>query len=212
MATIITIAQQKGGVGKTSIALQLAVTWANQGKSVALIDTDPQGSLSTWYEARQESLGEDETGLGFAAAASWGIGHEVNRQGRAADIVVVDTAPHAETPARNAVRKADLVVVPVQPSPMDVWATGGSLELAAKENRPYLLVLNRVPPRSLLADEMEAALRAEGYPLAKARLGNRQLFGESALYGLGVIEMKPTSKASAEIKRLAREVLRRASA
>src|SRR5580693_7209919 len=110
---VITIAQRKGGAGKTTLATQFAVTWARRGARVAALDIDPQGSFSAWV-----------------------------------DLVVIDAPPHAETEARIAVRAARLVVVPVQPSPLDLWATAETLKMATDERRRSLVVLNRVPPRS----------------------------------------------------------------
>ena len=154
MAKIFTVAQQKGGAGKSTLAAHLAVAWMLSGKSVALVDIDPQGSLSRWFETRAETLGADKTGLTFEQVTGWRTQKAVETLAKDHDVVVIDSPPHAETEAKIAIRTADLVVVPSQPSPLDVWATLPTLEVAAKEKSPVMIALNRVPPRSSLTAQM----------------------------------------------------------
>lgn len=206
---VITIAQQKGGAGKTTLAAHLALAWAAQNRRVAVIDIDPQASLSTWFRLRQERRGA-EAGIAVLAITGWRIAAETERQGREHDIVLIDSPPHAETEARIAVRAADLVLVPVQPSPMDLWATKPTLELARAERVPLLLVLNRVPARATLTEAMLGPLAALGAPVAAARIGNRVALAASLAEGRGVLEAAPHSPAAAEITALAEEVLLRA--
>ena len=206
--TIITIAQRKGGAGKTTLAAHLALAWA-VSRRVAVIDIDPQASLATWFQLRQERYGALAPGIEAAALGGWRVAGEVERQARDHDIVVIDSAPHAETEARIAVRAASLVLVPVQPSPMDVWATRPTLELARQERVPALLVLNRVPARANLTEAMAAALAALGAPVAEARIGNRVAFAAALTEGKGILEAAPGSRAAAEIAALAAEVLLR---
>src|ERR1700733_10525186 len=145
-ARIITIAQQKGGAGKTTLAAHLALAWAASGRRVAVIDIDPQASLSSWFELRRKRRRSTKPDIAVTAITGWRVATEVERQARDHDIVLVDSPPHAATEARMAVRAASLTLVPVQPSPMDLWATRATLELARAERVPALLVLNRVPP------------------------------------------------------------------
>src|SRR6266853_1112129 len=166
--TVITIAQQKGGAGKTTLAAHLAIAWAGQGRNVALVDIDPQGSLTAWHALRAERLGDGKTRLDFGAITGWRTAAEVERRARDHDIVVIDSPPHAETEAKLAIRAANLVVIPVQPSPMDVWATKPTLDLAEQEKVPVLLVLNRVPPRANLIEAMLAKLAELGAAVADA--------------------------------------------
>jgi chromosome partitioning protein len=208
--TVITIAQQKGGAGKTTLAAHLAIAWAGQGRRVALVDIDPQGSLATWHSLRAERLGEDRIGLDFAAITGWRTAAEVERRARDHDIIVIDSPPHAETEARLAIRAATLVVLPVQPSPMDVWATRPTLDLAAREKVTALLVLNRVPPRANLTDSMLAQLAELGAAVAAARIGNRVALAAALADGLGISEAAPSSRAAAEIAAVAAEILLRA--
>lgn len=208
-ARIITIAQQKGGAGKSTLAAHLAVAWLAAGKRVALVDIDPQATLARWYEtraARDDAAAASED-LAFEAVTGWRAARTIERLAASCDAVVVDSPPHAETDARVAIRAADLVAVPTQPSPPDVWATRPTLELAAKEKTPAVLVLNRVPARATLTETMTAELDALGVRRAGASLGNRVAFAESMALGLAAPEYKPTSRAATEARALARELL-----
>jgi chromosome partitioning protein len=205
---VITIAQQKGGAGKTTVAIHLALAWHAMGRSVALVDIDPQGSLSRWFEQRKAVTGK--TVPPVTTVAGWRAGSEIERVRQTADIVVVDSPPHAETEAKTVIRAADLVVIPVQPSPLDLWASRPTIELAKQERRKMVVVLNRVSPRSLLAAEMAEAAAGLGAELATARLGNRSSFAAAIAQGQGVGETAPGSIAAREASKLAREILRRA--
>jgi chromosome partitioning protein len=209
-ATIITIAQQKGGAGKTTLAAHLALAWA-ESRRVAIIDIDPQASLATWFRLRRERLGALAPGIEVAALGGWRVAAEVERQARSHDVVVIDTAPHAETEARIAVRAASLVLIPVQPSPMDVWATRPTLELARQERVPSLLVLNRVPARARLTEAMAEELAALGAPRAATEIGNRVALAAALAEGKSILEAAPGSRAAEEITALAREILSRSA-
>jgi len=210
-ATIITIAQQKGGAGKTTLAIHLALAWAAAGKHVAVIDIDPQASLSTWFRVRNERRKKSKTAIEAVAVGGWRVAAEVERQAKSHDVVVIDSPPHAETEARIAVRAAELVLVPVQPSPMDFWATKPTLDLARAEKVPALLVLNRVPARAKLTGAMLEAYQALDVPLAETRIGNRVALAAALNEGQGILEFDPASAAAGEIVALATEVLYRAA-
>ena len=202
---VITIAQRKGGAGKTTLATQLAVVWARYGARVAALDIDPQGSFSTWVDLRRARLGAKAIGFDFAALPGWRAAQWVDDRVGSADLVVID-APHAETEARIAVRVARLVVVPVQPSPLDLWATAETLKMAQDERRRSLVVLNRVPPRSRLTEDIAADLASAGTPIAATRIGNRVALAQAMALGFGVIENARMTPAAAEISALAEEI------
>ena len=205
---VVVIAQQKGGAGKTTLAIQLAVAWQCTGKQVAMLDVDPQGSLAAWRSLRDNTVSEEEGPL-VEPLSGWRLGNRLSKTADAADLVVIDSPPHAETDAKAAVRAADLVLLPIQPTMLDLWATAATLELAAAEKTQALLVLNRVPPRSLTADAVAAEIKRRKWPAARARLGNRQAFAASINDGKGVIETARTSPAGREIEALSKEVLRK---
>lgn len=205
---ILTVAQQKGGSGKTTLAAHLAVALArHSGEPVAMLDVDPQGSLGTWFEAREERLGEDNTGLEFRTASGWGARREARSLAKSHGYVLVDTPPKTDTDAKPAIDVADFVVVPIQPTPVDLWATSQTIQLADREGTPALLVLNRVPPRATLTGETADAIAASGYEALNARLGNRTVFASAMGKGLTAIEDASSSKAALEIKALVEELV-----
>lgn len=208
---IITIAQQKGGAGKTTLAAQLAVVLMSMGRTVATVDTDPQGSLTRWAEVRREQLGEEDA-LTHYQASGWRTERQVRELADDFQYVIIDSPPHAETGARLVIRAADMILVPTQPSPLDVWATQATLALAEAEGKPALIVANRVPPRSNTAEDIVNNLDRLGAPAARVRLGQRIAFVESMLNGRGVIETHRLSTATEEITALTREVIRRGAA
>ena len=203
---VITIAQRKGGAGKTTLAAQVAVAWARQGARVALLDIDPQGSLAAWVELRRGRLGANAIGFDFAALPGWRASQWIEDRARHADLVVIDNPPHAETEAQIAVRAAGLVLIPVQPSPLDLWATEATLKMARDERRRPLIVLNRVPPRSGWTDRIVADLVQSGAPVAATRIGNRIAFVRAMASGLGVLESADATPAAVEIAALAEEL------
>lgn len=204
VAKVITIAQQKGGAGKTTVAAHLAVAWAQSPKrKVAIVDIDPQGSLTQWYRVRADVLGENNTNLTFAAISGWRVRSEIDRLKHTHDLIVIDSPPHTDAEARTAIRAADLVIIPLQPSPMDVWASGATIQICKQEGVPVKMVLNRVHPQSKLTH----AISGEMVGLTGARFGNRVIFAGSLMHGLGVVEADTNSVAAEEVRALAKEVL-----
>jgi len=219
-ATVITVAQQKGGAGKSTLTIHLAVAWSALGRRVAIVDIDPQASVSQWDERR----GHNHNGRGGKNGAAngaelphvvklsgWRTANEVERLGREHDIVLIDSPPHAATEARIAVRAARLVIVPMQPSVMDLWATQATLDMAKAERVAALIVLNRVPARSRAADAVAAEVANMGVPMAEARIGNRVALASALHRGKGITEYEATSTAAHEIEALAQEILGRVS-
>ena len=209
MAYIITIAQHKGGAGKTSLAAHLAATWSvDKGRRVALLDLDPQKSLTHWFQMRAEKMGDENT-LTLCNSQGWRVQAELTRAKRDADVIVIDSPGRDDLGTRTAVRAADIVVMPVQPSPIDVWASKPTLEMIAKEGTAALIVLNRLPSRSKLTDNLIIDLKRGSVPIARSALGNRISFASSLVEGKGITETEPHSVAAAEVKLLADEIWRK---
>lgn len=202
MAFVVAVAQQKGGAGKSTVAANLAVALAESGRAkVALLDTDPQASLARWHAERAKRA--EAAPLHFEAPSGWRIGGALDRLRGGSDFVVLDTPPHAETDARVAIRAADLVLMPLQPSPLDLWASEATLKLAAEERRPVAALLTRVPPQGRLKEIIAAALAGRGVALIGPSLGNRTGFALAFLDGLGVTEHAPRTAAATEVRALA---------
>lgn len=201
---IIVVAQQKGGSGKTTLAVNLAVAYARQGQSVALLDTDPQGSLGRWFMARRERSGE--AGMEFSTSSAWGVSYECEKLRSTADIVLIDTPPKVDADLRPALREADLVLIPVASSHVDLWATEGVLDLARREGKLATVVLNRVKPGTRLAAEVAEAAGALEARLATAMFANRVTYAETLGTGKGVLEAGRRGPAAAEVEALAAEV------
>lgn len=202
MGKVVTVAQQKGGSGKTTLAVNLAVELWRRGLRVALLDTDPQGSLGRWFLSRRERLGQ--AGMEFSTASAWGVSYECEKLKKLADVVIVDTPPKVDADLRPALREADLVLVPVAASMVDLWATDGVFDLVGREGRRAVIVLNRVKSGTRLGLEVaEAAAKVGG--VAGATLGQRVVYAETLGTGMGVSEVR--GQAAEEVSRLADEVL-----
>lgn len=202
---VITIAQQKGGAGKTTLAVNLGMMLHRAGHSVAFLDTDPQGSLGRWFMTRH-GLGRCD-GLEFSTASAWGVGYEVGKLRDMADYVIIDTPPKADADLRPALREADLVVVPVAFSQVDLWATGGVLDLARREGRPVLVMLNRVRTGTRLATEIAQSMEDLDAATAQTQISNRVAYAETLGQGLGALEGAATPALRAELEALTAEIL-----
>jgi chromosome partitioning protein len=198
---ILTVAQQKGGAGKTTLVAQLAVALAAEGRRVACVDIDPQASLGGWAALRQRAAAY--TPIKVVQSPGWKLDMTLGELARGHDVVLVDSPPHAETEARVAVRAARLVLVPCQPSLLDVWASRATLDLVKRERRVAAILWNRLPPRGRVIDEARAAAAAAGLEALEGGLGNRSDFARSLHLGAGVVETAPRSTAAAEIRALA---------
>ncbi len=204
MTHIITVAQQKGGAGKTTLAVNLAAWFASQMR-VALFDIDPQHSAARWYQLRGQRPNLPD--LTFSDVAGWRLAGELDRLRASHDLIIIDSPPHVETDARLAVRAANLILVPVQPSAPDVWAADSTLALARTEKRPIRMVLNRVPPTNTrLTDQIRKMIADQGIETLSATLGNRTGFAQAFVNGMAAHEAAPKSHAAIELAALADEI------
>ncbi len=206
---IVALLNQKGGVGKTTLALHLCGEWARQGAKTLLIDADPQGSALDWSQVRaQEGLPRL---FGVVGLARDTLHREAPELAQGVDRVVIDGPPRVEGLLRSALLAADLVVIPVQPSPLDGWASAAMLSLLAEARlfRPELtarFVLNRCAARTLVARDTGAALANHDPPLLATRIGQRVVFAGAARTGRLAFELAPESPAALEIAALAAEI------
>jgi chromosome partitioning protein len=204
MALVITIAQQKGGAGKTMLAANLATAWAGSQR-VALLDIDPQRSLKRWHALRA-AHGKGAP-IAFSDISGWRLGTELDRLQREADIILIDTPPQIDADATRAIRAASLVLIPVQPSPPDLWAAEGTLILAAAERRRVALLLNRAAAKSRLRTAIENEIAGRRLTLLEPALGNRAAYALAFSQGMGVMETAPRTTAGQEFAALAAAVL-----
>jgi chromosome partitioning protein len=203
MGRIILFAQQKGGAGKTMLLTQIGTALAAQGRTVSIVDLDPQRSAAEWHQARAKA---GRSGLSLVESANWRAASDIQKAARTSDLTLIDSPGTAEVLRRVALRAADFCIVPCQPSAADVWACRQTLEIIEGEGTPHVVVLNRVPPRSNAADAATAELASLGAPVAEATLGSRSAYAEAFMEGAGVTETAPRSKAATEIEALVAEL------
>lgn len=205
---IITVAQQKGGSGKTTLAVNLAISLLGRGHSVAIVDTDPQGSMGRWFIERMERADTDpEQALEFSTSSAWGASYESEKLKKRFDFVILDTPPKIDADLRPALRVADLVVVPVATSQVDLWATEGVLDLTRREKRRAMIVINRARPGTRLSAEIASQAADLDADVAQTQIGNRVAYAETLGQGLGVSERSRTRTAGDEFEALADEII-----
>ncbi len=193
----IAIISQKGGAGKTTLAINLAVAAETLGHSSVIIDLDPQSSSKSWHDIR----GTDKPVVISAQASRLPDILETARK-HGASIVIIDTAPHSETTALESARAANIILIPCRPSLLDLRAINTSSDLAALSKTPAIAVLNAVPSRGTLADEAEKVIKSYGLKVLPARLGQRSAFVHSITNGQSVLEYEPNGKAAMEVNSL----------
>jgi chromosome partitioning protein len=203
MRTIAVICQ-KGGAGKTTLSLNLAIAAVQARKRVALLDADPQRSAVKWSKLRTNKdpaiFFAQEPELPGALAAAQKAG---------ADWLIIDTAPHSEKTALTAAQLSDFVLIPVKPSNLDLDAIADTVNIARLTKKPAAFVLNDCKTASTLTREALEALATFNLPTASVQLGSRVAFIKALKYGQGVLEHEPSSPAAKEVRALYRFVAKK---
>jgi len=205
MPKVIAILNQKGGVGKTTLAIHIATAIARRGRKVLLLDADPQNSALDWAAAR-----EGQPLFPVVALPKSSIHKELPTLTEKFDVVVIDGPPRVHDVARSAIMASDLVLIPVQPSPYDVWASKEIMDLLneATVYKPALkkaFVINRKITNTAIGRDVTDALSEYPVPVLKTTIGQRIAFAESATRGLTVFELDPEMLAAQEMSQLADE-------
>ena len=194
---IISVVSQKGGVGKSTLSIHLATAAAIKKKEAALIDLDPQASASKWSDSREKEypvvISSQASRLEKVLAAA---------QEGGADLIVIDSAPHSESAALAAIRVSDLILIPCQPSILDLRAISDTIDLVKLAKKSAIALLNAVPTRGTLGDEAVEAIKQYEIPVAPVRVSERTAFVRCLSAGLTVMEYEPKGKATEEIWQL----------
>jgi chromosome partitioning protein len=194
---VIAIASQKGGSGKTTLSGHLAVEAERAGAGpVTLIDTDPQGSLSQWWNARVARTPQ------FAKVGAFELQSALNHLRRTGtQLAVIDTPPAISESILHVIAYADLVIVPTRPSPHDLRAVGATIDMAERFGKPVIFVVNGATPRARINGEAAVALSQHG-TVAPVFVHHRVDFAASMVDGRTVGEAVPKSVAAKEISDL----------
>jgi chromosome partitioning protein len=184
---IISVINQKGGAGKTTIATNLASGIVSRGATVVIADSDPQGSARDWVAANSDSK-VTVMGLDRVGALSQGL----KALSQNYDIIIVDGAPSVDQLAAEAIKLSDIVLIPVQPSPYDIWAVATIVEMVKTRqsllNKPEaFFVVSRAIPNTILGREVENALKDHGFDIWKGTT-QRQVYAKSAALGQSVYD------------------------
>ena len=204
---IIGLLNQKGGVGKTTLAVNLAAALTLRGGRVLLIDADPQGSALDWAAAREGDPLFAVVGLPRPT-----VHKEIGVIGQGYDHIVIDGPPRVTDLARSAIMASDLVMIPVQPSPYDIWAADEVVKLIAearvfKENIKSVFAVNRKISNTAIGRDVGEALAAYPVPVLKATITQRVVFAEAVAQGKSIFEIDPNGPAALEVLAVLNELM-----
>jgi chromosome partitioning protein len=195
----VTVISQKGGAGKTTLAIHLAAAASAAGLVALVVDTDPQATACTWHSWR----GDEDPDVIDCAAHSLLPKKLQQAADLGADLAVIDTPPHADIMAREACRAADLVLIPCRPRAFDLDAVRTTAELAAASKKPAFLIFMAGPPRAPLVYAEAAQLVGQfGLKVAPVMLPERAAFHHSVGAGKTAPEIEPKGKAAEDVASL----------
>jgi chromosome partitioning protein len=205
---ILGLLNQKGGVGKTTLALNIAGSLARRGGRVLVLDADTQGSALDWLAIREGDATFSVVGL-----PSPTIHKQMPEFTKDYDHVIIDAPGRVEAVARSIVICADLVLIPVQPSPYDIWAAADVVKLIDEakminENLKVAFAINRKIVNTAIGRDVADALGGYNHTVFQSAICQRVLFPESAAVGKAAFEVDPNSPAAVEIEQLTDEILR----
>ena len=194
----VAIESQKGGTGKTTTALNLAVAAERAGQTAVVIDLDPQASAAGWKDTRAA-----ETPIVVSVPSARLQQALQAAQEGGADLALIDTAPHAESAALAAAKAADIILIPCRPGILDLRAIGTTADLVKIAGKPAFVVLNAVPPGATrLLQDARAAVAVHGLEVAPIAIEQRAAFGHALTAGRTAQEYEPEGKAAEEIAQL----------
>ncbi len=212
-AKIIAVVNQKGGTGKTSIAMNLAGSLAHRGNKILVVDADPQGTATRWAASASEEKLFPASVIGLSAANTK-VHQEVKKFIDDYDWIIIDCPPAADSPIpQSALLIADLALIPLIPSPLDMWASVGIRKviqnvLTINETLKARLVFNQYQSQTSLAKEAAEILLEFGIEQCKTKIGSRQVYRQSAVFGYTVHDYGTKAKeAIKEIENLTDELL-----
>jgi chromosome partitioning protein len=212
-AKIISVVNQKGGSGKTTLSMQLAGALARRGSKVLVVDADPQGTATRWAASADDEKPFPASVVGLSAASTK-VHREVKKFVGDYQYIIIDCPPAADSPVpQSALLIADLALVPVIPSPLDMWAAVGIREVISNvgdinEDLTPRLVINQLQPNTTLAKEALEVLPEFGIDLCKTYMRQRQVYRQSAVFGQTVHDFGAKAAAAVEeIEALTNEVL-----
>jgi chromosome partitioning protein len=195
----LAILSQKGGAGKTTLALHLAVAGVQAKRQAAVIYLDPQASAMGWKDSRSQ-----ETPVVVSAPPGRLSQVLATAEQNGADLAILDTAPHSESTALAAARAADLILIPCRPAILDLRAISFTVDVAKLASTPAVVVLNAVPSRGHLSEEASSAIASYGMEVAPVSIGHRAAYVHALTAGQAAQEYETQGKAAKEIKSLYR--------